>query len=63
MVRYPAQCRESDSLVVTWPTDKLSSLEALMDALSNLDTLCETIETAYLTSLQHDKYERWQEKS
>lgn len=44
-------------------TDKLSSLTALLTALNDLDSLCETVEDAYNTSLQKDKYERWEEKS
>jgi len=43
--------------------DNLSSLQALTTALSDLDSLCETVEDAYLTSLREDRYERWEEKS
>jgi len=43
--------------------DKLSSLTALITALNDLDSLCETVEDAYTTSLTKDKYERWEEKS
>jgi hypothetical protein len=43
--------------------DKLSSLTALLTALSDLDSLCETVENAYDTSLRKDKYEKWEEKS
>jgi DNA-directed RNA polymerases I and III subunit RPAC2 len=44
-------------------TDNLSSLEALITALGNLDNVCETIEDAYLNSLIRDSFERWEEKS
>lgn len=43
--------------------DNLSSLQALLTALSDLDDLCQTIEGAYQSSLKHGKYERWDEKS
>lgn len=39
--------------------DNLSSLDALISALNNLDSLCETIEDAYIESLRSDNYERW----
>lgn len=44
-------------------TDNLSALQALITALNDLDTLCETIEDAYDASLKKDKIERWEEKS
>lgn len=44
-------------------TDNLSALQALITALNDLDTLCETIEDAYNASLENDKIERWDEKS
>jgi hypothetical protein len=43
--------------------DNLSSLDALLSALDNLENLCNTIEDQYSASLQHDDYERWEEKS
>ncbi|TFK72441.1 RBP11-like subunits of RNA polymerase [Pluteus cervinus] len=43
--------------------DKLSSLTALITALNDLDSLCETIDNSYTHSLQHDKFERWEERS
>ena len=43
--------------------DQLSSLEALLTALSNLDDLCETIQSAYDKSLEGDGFERWNEPS
>ncbi|TFK34433.1 DNA-directed RNA polymerase [Crucibulum laeve] len=43
--------------------DNLSSLQALITALSDLDDVCETIEDAYIMSLREDKFERWEEKS
>ena len=49
------------SLIVK--TDNLSSLDALITALANLDKACETIEDSYLNSLIHDTFERWEEKS
>ena len=44
-------------------TDNLSALQALVTALNDLDTLCETIEDAYDASLKKDNIERWDEKS
>lgn len=44
-------------------TDSLSSLTALLEALSNLDDLCLTVEGAYNSSLSEDAYERGDEKS
>ncbi|TFK46783.1 RBP11-like subunits of RNA polymerase [Heliocybe sulcata] len=43
--------------------DNLSSLDALIEALDNLDDLCSTIDDAYTVSLRRDKYEVWDEKS
>ncbi|KDQ58502.1 hypothetical protein JAAARDRAFT_34312 [Jaapia argillacea MUCL 33604] len=43
--------------------DNLSSLDALLAALDNLDDLCKTIDDAYTLSLRRDKYEVWEEKS
>ncbi|KAF9010200.1 DNA-directed RNA polymerase [Cyathus striatus] len=43
--------------------DNLSSLQALVQALDDLDKLCESIEDAYLESLRENKFERWEEKS
>lgn len=43
--------------------DKLSSLTALITALADLDSLCETVEGAYAKSLTEDQFERWEEKS
>ncbi|KAJ3551834.1 hypothetical protein NM688_g4480 [Phlebia brevispora] len=42
--------------------DNLSSLTALLQALDDLEALCDTVEDAYQESLAHDKYERWDEK-
>jgi DNA-directed RNA polymerases I and III subunit RPAC2 len=44
-------------------TDNLSALQALVTALNDLDTLCETIGDAYDASLKKDNIERWDEKS
>jgi DNA-directed RNA polymerase I and III subunit RPAC2 len=43
--------------------DDLSSLTALINALSDLDQLFGSIEVAYFASLEHDKYEQWQERT
>ncbi|KAH7926160.1 RBP11-like subunits of RNA polymerase [Leucogyrophana mollusca] len=43
--------------------DEMSSLTALLEALSNLDSLCETVEDEYRSSLGSGAYERWVEKS
>ncbi|KXN86521.1 DNA-directed RNA polymerases I and III subunit RPAC2 [Leucoagaricus sp. SymC.cos] len=43
--------------------DNLSSLDALIDALGNLDNLCETVEDAYLEDLRKESHEKWVEKS
>ncbi|KZT64560.1 RBP11-like subunits of RNA polymerase [Daedalea quercina L-15889] len=43
--------------------DNLSSLDALLQALSNLDDLCITIDEAYQKNLGEGQYERWDEQS
>ena len=43
--------------------DNLSSLDALLDALGNLDNLCEAIEDAYISSLRENQHEVWEEES
>ncbi|KAJ6544848.1 RBP11-like subunits of RNA polymerase [Mycena vulgaris] len=43
--------------------DNLSSLSALITALADLDTLCATIEDAYVADVRKGTYERWVEKS
>jgi len=43
--------------------DGLSSLDALLEALSHLDDVCSSIEERYHASLVGGQYERWQEKS
>ncbi|KAF9225746.1 RBP11-like subunits of RNA polymerase [Gyrodon lividus] len=43
--------------------DGLSSLDALLEALSNLDGVCDSVEDAYRASLTEGRYERWEEKS
>ncbi|KAJ7185777.1 RBP11-like subunits of RNA polymerase [Mycena filopes] len=43
--------------------DDLSSLSALITALSDLDKLCETIETAYREDLAAGEFELWNETS
>jgi DNA-directed RNA polymerase I and III subunit RPAC2 len=48
---------------MTLLADNLSSLEALLSALDNLDNLFETIEDNFKASLKHDDYERWNETS
>ncbi|KAJ2933915.1 hypothetical protein H1R20_g3152, partial [Candolleomyces eurysporus] len=42
--------------------DNLSSLDALIKALDDLDNLCNTVEDAYLESLREENFERWDEK-
>jgi hypothetical protein len=46
----------------TFP-DGLSSLNALLEALTNLDAVCETVENKYHASLATNDYERWEERS
>jgi len=43
--------------------DRLSSLNALITALTDLDALCETIEDKYVENLNTGRFERWVEKS
>lgn len=43
--------------------DNLSSLQALLKALDDLENLCDAIGEAYAESLQNDDYEKWDEKS
>ncbi|KAI5888460.1 DNA-directed RNA polymerase [Schizophyllum commune] len=43
--------------------DNLSSLDALLKALDDLDDVCKTIDDAYKTSLKLDNYERFHEDS
>lgn len=50
-------------VALTLLPDNLSSLEALLSALDNLDNLFETIEDNFKASLTHDDYERWNETS
>jgi len=47
---------------VTW-IDGLSSLNALIEALNNLDGVCEAVENKYHESLASNDYERWEEES
>ncbi|KAF8960301.1 RBP11-like subunits of RNA polymerase [Flammula alnicola] len=42
--------------------DNLSSLDALINALADLDKVCETVEDEYLASLRAGKFERWEER-
>ncbi|KAF8918619.1 RBP11-like subunits of RNA polymerase [Mucidula mucida] len=41
----------------------LSSLDAMVTALDDLDAVCTTIGDTYTKSLQSGKYERWEEQS
>ncbi|KAG8858230.1 hypothetical protein FRB96_005359 [Tulasnella sp. 330] len=41
--------------------DNASSLDALIDALQNLDNLFESIDDAYTTSFNYRRYERFSE--
>jgi DNA-directed RNA polymerase I and III subunit RPAC2 len=50
------------SLIQLFP-DGLSSLNALLEALTNLDAVCETVENKYHSSLATNDYERWEERS
>ncbi|KAG1818131.1 DNA-directed RNA polymerase [Suillus subaureus] len=43
--------------------DGLSSLNALLEALTNLDAVCEAVENKYHASLATNDYERWEERS
>jgi DNA-directed RNA polymerase I and III subunit RPAC2 len=42
--------------------DNLSSLDALITALTELDKVCEAVEDGYLDSLREGKFERWDER-
>ena len=50
-------------LILVLPLDNLSSLDALLKALSDLDDLCVTMDEAYQKSLQQGQFERWNEES
>ncbi|KAG6333937.1 hypothetical protein ID866_5148 [Astraeus odoratus] len=43
--------------------DGLSSLNVLLEALDNLDAVCESVQEKYTHSLQEGRYERWEERS
>jgi len=43
--------------------DHLSSLEALLAALSDLDALCLAIQDKYVASLREGRHEWWDERS
>ncbi|TRM62328.1 DNA-directed RNA polymerase [Schizophyllum amplum] len=43
--------------------DDLSSLDALLTALDDLDDVCKTVDESYRTSLKSDNYERFHEDS
>ena len=62
---YGAHLRQSTRLLpgLTLHSDGLSSLDALLEALSHLDDVCSSIEERYHASLAGGQYERWQEKS
>ncbi|KAF9478019.1 RBP11-like subunits of RNA polymerase [Pholiota conissans] len=42
--------------------DNASSLNTLIDALSQLDNVCEAVEDSYLASLREGIFERWEER-
>lgn len=42
--------------------DKLSSFDALLNALTELDKVCEAVEDDYIASLRRGTFERWDEK-
>lgn len=50
------------SILISSFPDNHSSLDALIEALEELDKVCETVEEAYTTSLKEGKFERWEEK-
>ena len=50
-------------VLTSCPADGLSSLDTLLEALDNLDAVCDSVEEKYLSSLQDGHYERWEEKS
>ncbi|KIK68455.1 hypothetical protein GYMLUDRAFT_35878 [Collybiopsis luxurians FD-317 M1] len=43
--------------------DNLSSLQALIKALEDLDNLCDTIKETYQESVESGDYEKWDEKN
>ncbi|PPR06831.1 hypothetical protein CVT26_003857 [Gymnopilus dilepis] len=43
--------------------DNLSSLDALVAALGELDKVCESVEDEYLKSLREGDFERWEERT
>ena len=59
----PSQCNLNLTLTLIVSTDNLSSLDALVQALKDLDDLFVTIDDAYSRSLKNDTYERWSEES
>ena len=60
---YDAKPKFSGPLSTSFVADGLSSLDALLEALDNLDNLCVTVENAYHSSLANDSYEKWVERS
>lgn len=44
-------------------SDSLSSLDALITALTDLDNVCESVEDEYLKSLREGDFERWEERT
>ncbi|KAF8190455.1 DNA-directed RNA polymerase, partial [Pholiota molesta] len=42
--------------------DNASSLDTLIEALGELDKVCEAVEDSYLDSLREGKFERWEER-
>jgi len=50
-------------ILTSYFADGLSSLNTLLEALDNLDAVCDSVEEKYLSSLQDGRYERWEEKS
>lgn len=72
---YESRCSVSSLLSVVvnysahpsyyWPllADGLSSLQALLEALDNLDAVCDSVEKKYHASLQEGRFEKWEEKS
>lgn len=50
-------------ILTSYFADGLSSLNTLLEALDNLDAVCDSVGERYLSSLGEGRYERWEEKS
>lgn len=59
-------CRYASRVLPTpfhYPADGHSSVEALLKALDDLDSLFVAIDDEYKRSLREDSYERWEEQT